>query len=112
MMSSLAAKFKSSSTKLTADLGHQAKIGTALRSYEKARNGTQVQYKDWQAARTGASAIKWDAINHLDVYLIEFVEKLTAPGMKVFWASNGRETRLCCRAGQRAGLVRSLNRRA
>src|SRR5580692_6208772 len=93
MLSSLAAKFKNSSTKFTADLGHRAKIRTALRSYEEARNGTQSQYQDWQAARTAASTIKWEAINHLDAYLTEFVEKLTRRGTKVFWASNGQEAR-------------------
>jgi L-lactate dehydrogenase complex protein LldF len=93
MLSSLAAQFKNSSTKLTADLGHRAKIRTALRSYEKARSGTQGQYQDWQSARTGASTIKWEAINHLDAYLTEFEEKLTARGTKVFWASNGQEAR-------------------
>jgi L-lactate dehydrogenase complex protein LldF len=92
-MSSIAAKFKSNSIKLTADLGHRAKIRTALRSYEKARNGTQTQYQDWQAARTGASAIKWEAINHLDAYLIEFADKLAARGTKVFWASNSQQAR-------------------
>lgn len=66
---------------------------TALTSYEKARHGTQTQYQDWQAARTGASAIKWEAINHLDAYLIEFAEKLTARGTKVFWAGNAQEAR-------------------
>jgi L-lactate dehydrogenase complex protein LldF len=43
--------------------------------------------------RTGASAIKWEAINHLDAYLTQFVEKLAARGTKVFWASNGQEAR-------------------
>src|ERR1700738_1990178 len=93
MISSLAVKFKKSSAKFTADLGHRAKIRTALRSYEKARNGTQAQYQDWQAARTAASTIKWEAINHLDVYLTQFADKLTARGTKVFWASNGQEAR-------------------
>jgi L-lactate dehydrogenase complex protein LldF len=93
MISSLAAKFKSSSTKLTADLVHRAKIRSALGSYEKARAGTTAHYQDWQAARTGASALKWEAINHLDTYLVEFADKLTARGTKVFWASNGQEAR-------------------
>src|ERR1700726_1617444 len=93
MTSSLAAKFKNSSTKLTADLGHRAKIRTALRSYEKARAGTTAHYQDWQAARDAASALKWEAINHLDTYLVEFTDKLIARGTKVFWASNGQEAR-------------------
>jgi L-lactate dehydrogenase complex protein LldF len=93
MISSLAATFKNSSTRLTADLVHRAKILGALKSYEKARGQTEAQYQDWQAARSSAAAIKWEAINHLDVYLIEFVEKLTARGTKVFWASDGHEAR-------------------
>src|ERR1700730_18975754 len=91
MLSSLAVKFKNSSAKFTADLGHRAKIRTALRSYEKARAGTTAHYLDWQAARSGASVIKWEAINHLDVYLTQFADQLTARGTKVFWASNGSE---------------------
>ncbi|HWX40727.1 MAG TPA: LUD domain-containing protein, partial [Blastocatellia bacterium] len=93
MISSLAAKFKSSSTKLTADLVHRAKIRSALGSYEEARAGTTAHYQDWQAARAGASALKWEAINHLDTYLLEFTDKLTARGTKVFWASNGQDAR-------------------
>src|ERR1700740_3587610 len=93
MISSLAARFKNSSTRLTADLGHRAKIRTALRSYEKAREGTAAQFQDWQAARTRAAAIKWEGINHLDAYLTQFVDQLTARGTKVFWASNGQEAR-------------------
>src|ERR1700736_5462918 len=93
MISSLAAKFKSSSTKLTADLVHRAKIRSALGSYEKARAGTTAHYQDWQAARAGASAVKWEAINHLDVYLTEFADKLAARGTKVFWASDGQQAR-------------------
>jgi L-lactate dehydrogenase complex protein LldF len=93
MISSLAAQFKNSSAKLTADLVHRSKIRTALKSYEKVRTGTAEQYQDWQAARNGASAIKWEAINHLDAYLRQFEEKLTARGTKVFWASNGQDAR-------------------
>jgi L-lactate dehydrogenase complex protein LldF len=93
MISSLAAKFKSSSTKVTADLVHRAKIRSALGSYEKARAGTTAHYRDWQAARAGGAAIKWEAINHLDVYLTQFTDKLTARGTKVFWASNGQAAR-------------------
>ena len=88
-----AAKFDSDSTRLTADLGHRAKIRSALNSYEKARSEMEVYYQDWQAARAGAAAIKWEAINHLDVYLTQFADKLTARGTKVFWASNGNEAR-------------------
>jgi L-lactate dehydrogenase complex protein LldF len=93
MLSAFAARFKARSAQVTADLGHRAKILAALKSYEKARDERKDLYQDWQAARTGASAIKWEAINHLDAYLTEFADKLTARGAKVYWARNGQEAR-------------------
>jgi L-lactate dehydrogenase complex protein LldF len=93
MISSFAAKFKARATRLTADLEHRAKIRTALRSYEKARDEKKALFQDWEAAREGAAAIKWEAINHLDAYLVRFVEKLEARGTKVFWAGNAQEAR-------------------
>jgi L-lactate dehydrogenase complex protein LldF len=93
MSSTFASKFNSQATKLTADLDHRAKIQAALKSYEAAHDDKKAQYQDWQAAREGAANIKWEAINHLDAYLIDFVRKLTARGTKVFWAGNGLEAR-------------------
>jgi L-lactate dehydrogenase complex protein LldF len=93
MPSSFASKFTTQATKLTADLEHRAKIQSALKSYERVRDQTKAQFQDWQAARVAAANIKWEAINHLDAYLIEFARKLTARGTKVFWAGNGQEAR-------------------
>jgi L-lactate dehydrogenase complex protein LldF len=93
MPSSYASEFNIQATKLTADLDHRGKIQTALKSYEAARDERKALYQDWQAARLGAANIKWEAINHLDAYLVEFVKKLTARGTKVYWAGNGQEAR-------------------
>jgi len=93
MASLFATKFKVRATQITADLDHRANIRTALHSYEKARDEKKGQYQDWEAARERASEIKWEAVNHLDSYLLEFVSKLTARGTKVFWAGNGQEAR-------------------
>jgi L-lactate dehydrogenase complex protein LldF len=93
MASLFATKFKARATQITADLDHRANIRTALKSYEKARDENKGQYQDWEAARERASEIKWEAVNHLDSYLLEFVSKLTARGTKVFWAGNGQEAR-------------------
>lgn len=93
MLSSFAAKFKERATRLTKDLEHRAKIRSALRSYEKARDEKKALFQDWEAARDGAAAIKWEAVNHLDAYLTTFVEKLEARGTRVFWASNGQDAR-------------------
>jgi len=93
MPSSFASKFNTQATRLSADLDHRSKIQTALKSYEKARDEKKEQFQDWQAARDGAANVKWEAINHLDAYLVDFVDKLTARGTKVFWAGDGREAR-------------------
>src|SRR5205814_7495506 len=40
-----------------------------------------------------AAEIKWDGINQLDKYLVEFADKLGARGTKVHWASTGAQAR-------------------
>jgi L-lactate dehydrogenase complex protein LldF len=92
-MRSLAANFKVEASRLTSDLRHRGLIQTALRKYEAVRDRTKSAYQDWPAARQAAAEIKWEAVNHLDRYLIEFVEKLQARGTKVHWASTGQQAR-------------------
>jgi L-lactate dehydrogenase complex protein LldF len=91
MATSFATQFKARATQISSDLGHREKIRRALKSYENARDLRQAQFQDWNAACSAASAIKWEAINHLDAYLVEFSERLAERGTKVFWASTGKE---------------------
>ena len=93
MSESFAGKFKARAAQVTKDLVHRATIRTAMASYEKARDEKKALFQDWQAARDGAAAIKWEAINHLDDYLSRFAERMAARGTKVFWAANGQEAR-------------------
>src|SRR5436305_15049724 len=86
-------EFKTQARRLTRDLRHREIIQTALRKYEGVRDKTKSSFQDWQAARQAASEIKWEAINHLDKYLLEFVEKLEARGTKVHWASTAQQAR-------------------
>jgi L-lactate dehydrogenase complex protein LldF len=88
-----AAQFKEQARQLTRDLRHREIIQTALRKYEVVRDKSKAAFQDWQAARQAASQIKWEAINHLDKYLLEFVEKIEARGTKVHWASTGQQAR-------------------
>src|SRR5947208_12277480 len=92
-MSSFAAQFKEQAWRLTRDLRHRQIIQTALRKYEVVHDKAKAAFQDWQAARQAASEIKWEAINHLDKYLLEFVEKLEARGTKVHWASTAQQAR-------------------
>src|SRR5215510_2405444 len=92
-MSSIATQFKRQAWRLTHDLRHREIIQTALRKYEVVRDKSKAAFQDWQAARQAASETKWEAINHLDKYLLEFVEKIEGRGTKVHWASTGQQAR-------------------
>src|SRR5437016_3467152 len=92
-MSSIAEEFKSQARQLTRDLRHRQLIQTAIHKYEGARDKTKAAFQSWPEARQAASATKWEAINHLDKYLVEFADKLTARGTHVHWASNGDQAR-------------------
>jgi L-lactate dehydrogenase complex protein LldF len=90
---SAASEFKIQARQLTADLRHRQIIQTALRKYEVVRDANRAAFQSWQSGRQLAAETKWEAINHLDKYLVEFADKLTARGTKVHWASTGAQAR-------------------
>jgi L-lactate dehydrogenase complex protein LldF len=87
------AKFLKQSRVMASDLRHRKIIRTALGNYEIVRDKRKASFQDWQAARQLAAETKWEAVNHLDKYLEEFVAKLEARGTKVHWASNAAQAR-------------------
>jgi len=92
-MNIIATEFKKDATRLTHDLEHRARIQSALKKYEVQRDRRKASFQDWQSARQTASEIKWEAINHLDQYLEEFVAKLEARGTKVHFASKAEQAK-------------------
>jgi L-lactate dehydrogenase complex protein LldF len=88
-----AQEFKVQARRLTADLRHRRLIQTALGKYEIVRDKTKAAFRDWPSARQAAAETKWEAINHLDAYLVQFAENLEARGTKVHWASTGGQAR-------------------
>ena len=86
-------EFKEQAFRLTHDLRHRGLIQTALRNYEGVRDRTKSVYQDWEAARSAASALKGEAIQHLDRYLEQFEANLQARGTKVHWASTAPQAR-------------------
>lgn len=84
-------QFHRDADRLTHDLRHRGLIQKALGGYYIKRDEQKAKYTDWQEARTSAAAAKYEAVNHLDKYLIELTEKLEARGTKVFWAADGAE---------------------
>ena len=92
-MSSFATEFQNQARQIARDLRHRGLIRTALGKYEIARDAKKDAFQDWQSARQTAAEIKWEGINHLDQYLAEFADKLTAKGTTVHWASTGEQAR-------------------
>ena len=106
-MSTAYSEFISQARKVTRDLRHRGLIQTALRKYEVARDKKKSAYHDWQSARQSAAETKWEAINHLDSYLEEFVDKLESRGTRVHWASTAAQARDII-----LGIIQSKNARS
>lgn len=75
----------------SADLVHREIILRGMESYDAAHLKGRARIKDWEAARQKCQEIKREAINHLDRYLLQFEEKVTARGGHVFWAADSQE---------------------
>jgi L-lactate dehydrogenase complex protein LldF len=92
-MSSPAVEFKRQARRLASDLRHRELIQTAMAKYEAKRDEKKALFQDWEGARRLAAERKWEAINHLDQYLDQFVRGLEARGTKVYWASTAEQAR-------------------
>ncbi len=79
-MSTPAAQFKQDARRLSADLRHRQTIQTAMGKYEVVRDQRKAAFQDWQGARQMAAETKWEAVNHLDQHLEQFVQKLEGAG--------------------------------
>src|SRR5580692_2199360 len=78
---------------MAGDLRHRKIIRAALGNYEIARDKRKASFQSWESARQLAAETKWEAVNHLDKYLVEFVVKIEARGTKVHWASTAAQAR-------------------
>src|SRR5271155_67438 len=87
------AKFLKDARVMAGDLRHRKIIRAALGNYEIARDKHKASFQSWESARQLAAETKWDALNHLDKYLVEFAAKIEARGTKVHWASTAAQAR-------------------
>jgi L-lactate dehydrogenase complex protein LldF len=92
-MIAYAREFKKMAARYTADLRHRSLIQRALKGYEVKRDETRSRFQSWPQARQAAADIKWEAVNHLDRYLAEFIAQAEARGTRVFVAGNGAAAR-------------------
>ncbi len=90
-MSETAASFIAKSTIKAADLEHRRKINFNISKYNAVVPIGKSQFTDVNITRERAKNIKWEAIEHLDTYLLEFEQKITARGATVIWANDSAE---------------------
>jgi L-lactate dehydrogenase complex protein LldF len=92
-MITFAQDFKNAAARVTADLKLRTFLRISLHGYEELRDTSRGKYQNWNEARQAASEIKWEAVNHLDKYLQEFITKLEARGTRVFVATDAGQAR-------------------
>lgn len=107
-MNTFARTFHAAARRQTADVRQRDWIQKALAGYYTKRDEFKNRFQNWSGARAAAAAIKWDAVNHLDCYLEEFVARLEARGTKVFWAPDGQAARDYIVGVARQHRVRSI----
>ena len=90
-MSETAASFIAKSTIKAADLEHRRKINFNFSKYNAVVPIGKSQFTDVNITRERAKNIKWEAIENLDKYLLEFEQKITARGATVIWANDTAE---------------------
>lgn len=93
MASPAAKEFKQMAGRYTSDLRHRGLIQKALAGYYVKRDENKHRFRSWAEARQMASEVKYEAVNHLDKYLAEFADKITARGAKVCWAPDAAAAR-------------------
>lgn len=92
-MSSAAEEFLRNAAIKSADLAHRQTLRRNIDHYDAAIERARPRFLDWQAGRQRCHEIKWEAINHLDRYLLEFEERVRARGGHVFWAETAEDAR-------------------
>jgi L-lactate dehydrogenase complex protein LldF len=79
--------FKNSAEKAF-DSEHRRKINFNIGKYNAVVPKGLAQFSDLEQVRAMAKNRKWEAIEHLDTYLIQFEERITQKGAKVLWAED------------------------
>ena len=88
-----AQEFLRQAAQKSADLNHRSIIRKNMDHYESRLAAGLARFDNWEAARERCAAIKQEAVEHLDEYLLQFEAKVKERGGKVFWAENGEQAR-------------------
>lgn len=85
-MTTPAQEFLRAAAQESADIPRRKAIRHAVDQYDAAVQHGRQQFLDYEGARQKCYEIKWEALNHLDEYLVEFEKNVNARGGHVFWA--------------------------
>ena len=86
-----ASSFIAKSTIKAADTNHRKKINFNIGKYNATVPLGKAQFNKLTEANEQAKNIKWQAIEHLDKYLLEFEQKITSRGATVIWAETAQQ---------------------
>jgi L-lactate dehydrogenase complex protein LldF len=73
------------------DAEHKRKLAFNIGKYNEVVVKGKQQFSDLNKAREQAKNIKWEAIEHLDQYLLEFEENFKRNGGNVIWAETAEQ---------------------
>lgn len=93
MSSTAAQEFLRRAAEKSADLAHRQIIRRGVEQYDAAFARGQSRFADWEAARQRCHEVKWEAVNHLDRYLLQFEGRVKECGGHVFWAATAEDAR-------------------
>ncbi|MGA2970930.1 MAG: LutB/LldF family L-lactate oxidation iron-sulfur protein [Acidimicrobiales bacterium] len=85
-MSEAMAPFPAAAREALTDAQLRANLAGATNTIRDKRNRVVGEVPDWQALREAGRAIKADVLAHLDTYLVQFEQAVTAAGGHVHWA--------------------------
>lgn len=91
MQSIYAASFDTKSNNKAVDLEHRRKLNYNIAKYNAVVPKGKAQFTDLTRVRELAKNKKWEAIEHLDLYLTQFEDQITKRGAKVFWAEDSEQ---------------------
>ena len=99
--------FPAASARALADTQLRRNLGHATATIRAKRAGVVAEVADWAELRAAGAAIKDDVLAHLDRYLIQLEEQVTARGGTVHWARDAHEANRII-----AGLVAATGQRS
>lgn len=92
-MTTAAQEFLRWAAEKSADLKHRRILRKNIDHYDKALFKILPSYSNYEMARERSAAIRHDAVEHLDQYLLQFEAKIKERGGHVFWAETAEEAR-------------------